>query len=489
MKIKWAYYLYIILITSSCIKEVNLYKDDKKPDEGVPSPTYSSYLYPFNDEINNAIAEIVIKTSKEVDINHITSEIPFLKFNKSWLLMLTQDDCKHAAYCRTWAMINGKPISNSETYPINPNPHELYYDAAQLHAGDLPPNIIPPSKTLGCTDGNGNEVRFAITTTLSPEWEWMDAKTDVKPGFTDNYSRFYMKSGLVWDNVAEMLNYGSGIAFHDVNTSDVYSPSSILEHYSIAQNIILKKLTGRGCKMLAEPNGNKTYTTAALQYPDIQTMTAQNGTVKLYPFKVSNDLNKELLHRTFDTPEKFKTMIKQELLKSQTEREAIHIGVHGTDNSWIEFLQWVNDKYGKDGDDSVWFPSFEEYYEYNYYRIHGNVHIEQLDKNTIKLIVKLPSEKYFYYPSTTINLTGIKKEDLISISSNNIVTGLSYGNYNNELTINIDCRKHLNKHATHFVEQYEKDKSDNTKKIDALYFSNILKESIEKKQLLNRIEQ
>ena len=139
MKIKWAYYLYIILITSSCIKEVNLYKDDKKPDEGVPSPTYSSYLYPFNDEINNAIAEIVIKTSKEVDINHITSEIPFLKFNKSWLLMLTQDDCKHAAYCRTWAMINGKPISNSETYPINPNPHELYYDAAQLHAGDLPP--------------------------------------------------------------------------------------------------------------------------------------------------------------------------------------------------------------------------------------------------------------------------------------------------------------------------------------------------------------
>ena len=218
-------------------------------------------------------------------------------------------------------------------------------------------------------------------------------------------------------------------------------------------------------------------------------MTAQNGTVKLYPFKVSNDLNKELLHRTFDTPENFKTMIKQELLKSQTEREAIHIGVHGTDNSWIEFLQWVNDKYGKDGDDSVWFPSQEEYYEYNYYRIHGNVHIEQLDKNTIKLIVKLPSEKYFYYPSTTINLTGIKKEDLISISSNNIVTGLSYGNYNNELTINIDCRKHLNKHATHFVEQYEKDKSDNTKKIDALYFSNILKESIEKKQLLNRIEQ
>ena len=51
------------------------------------------------------------------------------------------------------------------------------------------------------------------------------------------------------------------------------------EHFDIAQNIIVEKLTGRGCKFLAEPNGTKTYVTAALQCPEIQTMTAQAGAI------------------------------------------------------------------------------------------------------------------------------------------------------------------------------------------------------------------
>lgn len=131
----------------------------------------------------------------------------------------------HAAYCRTWAAINGKPVSSSDPYIITPTTTpELYYDAAHLQAGDLPPSVIPASKSLSCTDGTGNEVRFAITTTLHPEKPWMSAKVEVKPGFTNNYYRFYRKSGLVWSNVIEMVNYGTGIAFHDVEADDVYKP-------------------------------------------------------------------------------------------------------------------------------------------------------------------------------------------------------------------------------------------------------------------------
>ena len=160
---------------------------------------------------------------------------------------------------------------------------------------------------MGCTDGAGNEVRFAITTTLAPEEKWMDAETNVLPGFTANYYRFYMKSGLIWDNIREMLNYGTGIALHDVMTKDANDPIQILEHFDIAQNIIVEKLTGRGCKFLAEPNGNKTYVTAALQCPEIQTMTAQAGAITLYPYQVSETLQKSLIEREFnDSPAYFK---------------------------------------------------------------------------------------------------------------------------------------------------------------------------------------
>ena len=477
--------LFNLLIISSCIKDIDLYKGKTSSTTTV---AYSSYIYPFKDEIKDATAEITIKSNVVIDFNQIASEIPFLKYNKSWLLMLTQDDCKHAAYCRTWAAINGKPISSSDLFPTTPNSHELYYDAEQLEADDLPPTVIPAGETLGCTDGNGNEVRFAITTTLSPESSWMNAETNVNRGFTDNYYRFFMKSGLTWNDVIEMLNYGTGIAFHDVNTSDVYTSVDILNHYKIAQDTILKRLSGRGCKMLAEPNGNKTYVTAALQYPEIQTMVAQSGTVKLYPYKVNGDLKGTLLNRIFNhDPEYFKKIIETQLQLPKTEREAIHIGVHGTGNSWIKFLQWVNITYGKGGDDSVWFPSQEEYYEYNYYRIHSKISIMQVDQYTIKLIIYLPSEQYFYYPSISINLTGLQKEN-ISVSSNSIVTGLSYGNYGNGITLNVDCRKSLVEHATYFVERFEKDKTNNLKKSDAAYFVNMLKESDIKKELINRIE-
>lgn len=486
--IKIVLYLLPLFLMTSCVKVKDLY-EEKGNDEEKEKPAVPAYIYPFKDEVQNAIAEITIKVDEQVSIDNIKAEIPYLKYNKSWLCLLTQDDCKQAAFCRTWAAINGQPVSSSTHYPTTPSSHDLYYDIAHLQKGDLPPTIIPSGKSLGCTDGAGNEVRFAITTTLAPEAEWMNAKSNVDKGFTGNYYRFYMKSGLIWDNVIEMLNYGTGIAIHDVNAPDVSNPADILKHFSIAQDSILKRLSGRGAKFMAEPNGNKTYVTAAQQYPDIQTMTAQAGAMLLRPFQVKDDLQKQLLNRTFnDSPDYFKKMIKQQLTLPKEQRETVYIGVHGTDNAWADFLTWINDTYGKDGDNSVWFPSQEEYYEYNYYRIHGTTHIEKVDNNTWKLTVTLPSQQYFYYPAITINLNGLKRQSIVSIASGDAVTGLSYADIKDGIMLNIDCRKFLVQHATHFVERYEKDKSNKSKKMDAVYFVNQLKVSDKKEALLKRIK-
>lgn len=466
-------YFLITILFLSCIKEVDLSKRDEEKKQEEQEETV--YIYPFKKESHDITAELTISTDGKIDLNEIEVEIPPLKYNKSWLFLLTQDDCSQTAYCNTWAAIHGKPLSS-----------KYYYDAAHLKAGDLPPDNYNLGKTLGCTDGNGNEVRFSFTTTLAPEWEWMNAKPSVQVGFTKNYYRFYMKSGLIWNNVIEMVNYGVGIAFHDVKTSMLHNRDSIKVHYSLSQKIITDKLSGRTCKVLTEPDGNKTYVEAALAYDPIRIMTAQSEASALYPFKTTNDLYKQLLNRFFYTTEQTKEYIRSELQKSKEERAAIQIGVHKTDPAWAQFLLWLNNTYGKDGDDSVWSPSLEEYYEYNYYRIHSVIR-KQLIGNTLKLTVTLPSKAHFYYPSITVNLGHLQKQHIISIVSGNTVSGLSYADHNNGLMLNIDCRRFLPDHATHYVRKYESDKTVSNRN-DALYFINQLKDSDKKNELLKRIK-
>lgn len=185
-------------------------------------------------------------------------------------------------------------------------------------------------------------------------------------------------------------------------------------------------------------------------------------------------------------------MLKEEIIKqvgvSHENRYAVTVGVHGTDKSWADLLLWLNNTYGKDGDDSVWFPSQEEFYEYNYYRIHATLAFEQIDERTIKLSVTLPSGQYFYYPSVTVNLGGVSLSQIGNVSTSQSVTGFSYGEHNNGIILNIDCRKMLLERATHFVEEYEAKKTDSSYKADAIYFVNMLKESPEKGGLLKRVK-
>ena len=151
-------------------------------------------------------------------------------------------------------------------------------------------------------------------------------------------------------------------------------------------------------------------------------------------------------------------------------------------------LLWINNNYGKKGADNVWIPNQEEYYEYNFYRTHGTAAVTKIDEHKLKLTVHLPSEEDFYYPSLTVNLSGIKKEDITSLEAGSSVTGLSYSNYENGIMLNIDCRKYLTEHAENFVKRYEANTADASVKADALYFVNMLKDSDKKEELKKRIK-
>lgn len=436
--------------------------------------TISVYKYPYKDEVKDIVAEIIIQTDGSINANLIETEIPHLKFNKSWLFMITQDDCKHDAFSSMWASINGKPLSL-----------KYFYDIAHLLIGDLPPDLVSFGKTLGSTDGTGNEERFSFTTTVAPQWQWMDAKSILKKDST-NLSRFKMKSGLTWNNLVEMLNFGTSIAFHDVNTKSVDNPDSILYHYNIAQSIINEKLSGRVCKVLAEPNGNRNYIYAANNYNPIRIMTAQSGVEALYPCKISCELYKNIIGRGFYTPAQVQNEVVKILALPKAERPALHVGVHGAGMDWPNLLLWLNDTYGKDGADDVWMTSLEEYFEYNNYRVRGTID-KVITGNTIRLQINLPMEPNSYYPSITLNVKGLSKENITSITSSASITGLSYGNYDTGLMINIDFRKFLSQLATHYVERYERNKNSHNLS-DARYFVAKLKESEVKKSLQNRLK-
>ena len=480
----------LCLISTSCIKKQNLYQGDKDEEEANGNNGQNSgrqdivadtdFFYPFGSEEGEYAVEITLKTNSILPEENINEPvIPPLKYNKSWLFMLTQDDCKQSAFSWTWAAIHGKPLSAS-----------YFYQFGHLQYDDLPPDIYYLEKNLGNTDGAGNEVRFSFTITLSPEWDWMNAKTQIYKGNTKEYYRFFMKSGLVWGDVKEMLNYGVGIAMHDMDIdNEELSVENLLNHYEIAQTIIKEKLADRECKMLTKPSGKNEYLTAAQINTFLQTMASDDG-IALYPAQLTNDLKKVVLNRGFYSIESLKKEIEKQLHRIPKERAAINVGVHGTDASWANFLLWLNDTYGKDGADNVWMPNQEEFYEYNFYRQHSEIRMVKADEHIFILTVKLPDEMNFYYPSITVNLPGMLAENIKSIESNVTVTGLSYANYgeNEGLMLNIDCRKFLTEHAENFVKRHEAKPTDASAKTDALYFVKMLKKSNKKDELLKRIK-
>jgi hypothetical protein len=426
-----------------------------------------------------------------VDLDKVDVEIPFLKYNKKWLFMLTQDDCKQAAFAFTWAAFNGWPVPNFYGDRL------LYYNYVQGLLYDIPPSATKNRSPMVMSDGAGNDVRFSFLTTLFPQASWINAyvNTNLTAPSTDRY-RFYMKSGLVWGDIIGMVNYDTDIAFHDVDVTDVNDVAQVQKGYTVVQDSVLKRLSGRGMKVLAEPNGNKTYLHAAENYAPIQISTAQTSgdgitTVKLKPFQIGDDdLKNKTVERWFPNAiADVQTRIDTELAKPVEERSAIFLGVHGTDPDWVAFWQTLSDNYGRAGDDSMWFVSYEQYYEYNYNRVNAVIR-KEIDGNTLRVTVEFPGGEYFYYPSTTLNLVGLDAAHVQSVTSNDAVTGLSFAGYDEGYMLNIDCRKGLATRAEHFTQQYETEDNSSLRTLyqrDALYFTNMLKDGDTKTSLLNRL--
>jgi|GEM_PF-3634012 hypothetical protein len=82
----------LLVLVASCLKFPDA-------DIDIEEDTYEGYIYPFALENRFILAEIVIETDGSVSLENLEFEIPPLKYNKSLLFFLTQDDCKQTAFC------------------------------------------------------------------------------------------------------------------------------------------------------------------------------------------------------------------------------------------------------------------------------------------------------------------------------------------------------------------------------------------------------
>lgn len=507
-----------VLCLQSCMEDMN----SVKKEEQVPL-FYSPWMYDFADEVVDPETTIKIVTDGTVDLNSIQVEIPVLKYNKELLFLLSQDDSRHSTLCYTWAMMNGRPFGSDTRFQTE---KAYFYHIENLLYFDMygQPYVMP-SKTLGCTDGAGNEVRFNFSMTIIPFLKGFGPSRNYDVSKSDNLDQYAVTrveykgndESISWNDARYMINYGVGVSLHDADVSTAGASDKDIISIGLRriQNQLLDSLNGRGTKMLCEPNGNEQYLLAAEESQgatdiadsyaqkarDLYVLTAQENAdiFPLIPAQVNHDFSEAGRRsifrdfRSFGANNTWVDLCDQAMAVDFENRQAVSVGVHGScDSYFYDWLKGVNDKYGKDGSDIVWMPSQDEYYEYNYYRQHAEIE-KTIDGNTIELKIKLPTGSNFFYPAATINLVGLDNEHVVSVEADDVTTGMSYANYDASygkgFMVNIDCRRYLYDLARHYVTEYQNRRGSYIYyKWDAKYFASMLKPGLDRKNLLMEAE-
>ena len=424
--------------------------------------------------------EIDITCASAVDASAVSVEFPALKFDKDTLVSYTTDDANTSSFSRVWAGINGRPVSNK------------FYHANQLEAGDIPASIVDVTleKTLGYTDGCGNERRFAHGVAIWPYCignagvTMMDSVSDVNPTANNTYR--FMNPYLQWIDVAVMLKYGASMYYHNIGT-EIFGDDKVVSNVVAGLKADCERAidrVGRGIKVLARPDGNNTFVEAASLSDQILLTVGENSpAVDIFPFSIDTLFKKVALRflpntegGTTTEQESVKSQFATEMAKSREQRKWFHFACHTATLDWVNLLVWFNDNYGKDGNDSIWFATLDEIYEYYHARANSVIR-KSVNGNTLHLTVYLPKGQYFYYPDFTLLLSGGNITGATAVDGSGNVTGLSKVVKNGKLMVNVIANPEHVELAEEFTSKYETG-GQSIHKTDALYFVGLLKESL-----------
>lgn len=475
--------LAICMTMNGCMKDVYKGPDNEeekeKPEPSIPDEKEDDlpdFSVPKVFDWNEVYIKIPVAAGTNID--NIQVCFPQLKYNKKFAYSYTFDDCTVMAYSRGFCLINKKWQDNERFF----------------HVGQVKTTGSYPEKTLGYTDGCGNERRFTFGIAIWPEMSNNNIDDFMNPTGhkADKYYPY-----LVWKDLVPMLEFGNEIYFHDVNFTGDGSVNDIIRGFQSSQKIT-KETLGRKMKVLARPGGNNAYIVAARQYDDIVLMATEGKTDIGSPLNITFDNHIDLKNvaqyrRFVETTPSLEQLMPEIDSKALSGTYAwVHDFSHGPENFQyvLDLFAKLNDEYGKDGSDCIWFATLDEVYEYNYFR--NNCIIEKsISDNILTLKFACPSSdlpnELMFHRDFSIILKGTVPLSTADISIGKNVYGLSLARQNTgDWLINIDCNKSLLDKSERYTSIYEKERSVSAKE-DALYFVNQLNDNL-KKVFKSRLE-
>lgn len=427
------------------------------------------------------VVEFDITLPSSVNKDALTLEIPPLKYNKKMVFSYITDD-SYSIYQYIFSQINKRLMVKK--FGTDAGANYTWHLGMQ---GDSKYNAYIkesyyPEHFAQCTDGAGVKHRYATTVSV-----WADKLKDQRIG---------QDVGMQWPWMSEkefklFFDFGFMCAYHDligyekdkVNTQEEYD--KCVED-SVA---LFKEYVGIVPKLMVEPNGDHKYIDFSQRNDIIQVITAQTGDDRIqlvYPFKNDFSLDKSdvTIKRIFayGTSDEYTGDLLDILstFNSATDKSTIYwlIGsAHRSDLWESELITKIHELYGDIGDDSLWFPTMDEFFEYWYMRT-NTLSVKTITDTGVHYKMYVPKGANFFFRDLSVLISGISTLEGVAITSGENVYGTSFAMNDGKLLVNLDFNPLLMERVNKYVEAFEADYNAEYAYDDAYYFVQKLKDGL-----------
>jgi len=436
------------------------------------------------------VIEFSVSLPDNIDKEAIQVTIPPIKYNKKKVFSYITDD-SYNIYQYIFAGINKRMVAR--WFGNEPNKNGYYYHygmQGQTKFDQYVSEQYYPEHFLQCTDGAGIKHRYSTMVACWPD------------KLRDPYQPSYNDAGMQypWISEKEFLFYqhfGFSLGYHDLQGYDANITTQAQFDQCVENTVkLFNEYVRMIPKTMIEPNGDHKYLIFSQGNDIIQNLTAQSGDTlikKAYPFKSDFSLSKYdiAVERQFaygsdmndvnDNPQYATDMLKiLDNFSKSADKTSIYwliCAAHRSSHWELVLFKKIHELYGDIGDDSLWFPTLDEFFEYWYMRANSTI-VKQITDTGINVKVYVPKRPNFWFRDISCMLSGITDITGVSVTSGSNVFGTSYAINDNQLLVNLDFNERTLDSANYFVEQFEKDYNAEYAYDNAYYFVQKLKKGL-----------